>query len=72
MVAVVAPLAIVPTVVSSHPRNLTIDLNGFWKPICCLEKVASKLLSLFNLLCSLMQKLAVNARPAYRPPIRWS
>ena len=48
MVAVVAPLAIVPTVVSSHPRNWTIDPNGFWEPICCLENGASKLLSFFN------------------------
>ena len=29
IVAVAAPVAVVPTVVSSHPRNWTIDLNGF-------------------------------------------
>jgi hypothetical protein len=67
-VAVVVPLAIVPTVVSAHPRNRTTDLNGFWEPICCLENGASKLLSLFNPRSFLMQKLAVNARSAYGRP----
>ena len=41
---VVAPLAIVPTVVSSHPRNRTIDLNGFWDRSAALKKARASFL----------------------------